>query len=129
MPYESLEGRIKDVISRGGEKFSTEEVEELMCQHPAIAEAAVVAMPDDRLGERACAYVALADPSTPVDLAAVQGHFAALGVARLKWPERLEIVDALPRTPTYKIDKPKLRRDIGELLASESREGAEQVGL
>ena len=112
--YIVLEGRIKDVISRGGEKFSTEEVEKLLRQHPAIAEAAVVAMPDRRLGERSCAYVALTGSADGLDLQDVQHHFAALGVARFKWPERLEILPALPRTPTFKIDKMTLRRRIAE---------------
>lgn len=117
----SIEGRNKDVISRGGEKFSTEEVEKLLRQHPAIVEAAVVAMPDARLGERACAYLALADSALPLDLAQVQHHFAALGVAKFKWPERIEILDVLPRTPTYKIDKLLLRRRIAEQLTVEER--------
>ena len=112
--YIVLEGRIKDVISRGGEKFSTEEVEKLLRQHPAVAEAAVVAMPDHRLGERACAYVALTETADGLDLQDVRHHFAALGVAKFKWPERLEILPALPRTPTFKIDKLALRRRIAE---------------
>ncbi len=111
-PYVSLEGRIKDVISRGGEKISTEEVEKLLRQHPAVIDAAVVATPDARLGERACAYLTLTDPAAPLDLESIQAHFAALGVAKFKWPERLEILDALPRTPTYKIDKAELRRRV-----------------
>ena len=119
-PHIVLEGRIKDVISRGGEKFSTEEVEMLLRQHPSVVEAAVVAMPDARLGERACAYLTLADQAPAVDVAAVQDHFAALGVAKFKWPERVEIVDALPRTPTFKVDKLNLRRRIVEQMAFES---------
>jgi 2,3-dihydroxybenzoate-AMP ligase len=119
VPYVFLEGRIKDVISRGGEKISTEEVEKLLRQHPAVDEAAVVAMPDARLGERACAYLALADPAAPIDLADVRAHFSALGVAKFKWPERLEILGALPRTPTFKIDKLELRRLVAQRIASE----------
>lgn len=120
LPYVVLEGRIKDVISRGGEKISTEEVEKLLRQHPAVKDAAVVAMPDRRLGERACAYVSLADPAAPIQLADVKRHFTALGVAKYKWPERLEILDALPRTATLKIDKVTLRRRIAEAIAAET---------
>jgi 2,3-dihydroxybenzoate-AMP ligase len=110
----AFEGRVKDVISRGGEKISAEEVEELLLRHPAIEEAAVVAMPDDRLGERACAYVALADPGSELTLADITEHFAALGVAKFKWPERLVLVPALPRTNTLKIDKVRLRAELAE---------------
>ncbi|SDF46756.1 Non-ribosomal peptide synthetase component E (peptide arylation enzyme) [Lentzea fradiae] len=104
----SIEGRVKDVVSRGGEKFSTEEVEKLLLQHPSIREAAVVAMPDERLGERACAYV-VAVGSTAPSLGDVRQHLEGLGVAKYKWPERLELLPALPRTATYKVDKVLLR--------------------
>ncbi|WP_021591366.1 AMP-binding protein [Actinomadura welshii] len=118
--YVSFEGRVKDVISRGGEKISAEEVEELLVRHPDVAEAAVVAMPDERLGECACAYVVPSSPGSVVTLADVLEHFAALGVAKFKWPERLELVAALPRTPTLKVDKPRLR----ERLLPEARSRA-----
>lgn len=127
VPHIVLEGRVKDVISRGGEKISTEEVEKLLRQHPMISEAAVVAMPDGRLGERACAYVAFRDPSTTLSLTDVQQHFEALGVAKFKWPERLEILPALPRTATLKIDKLTLRGDIVQRLAAEHSPGPATV--
>ncbi|BCJ50381.1 2,3-dihydroxybenzoate-AMP ligase [Actinoplanes sp. NBRC 14428] len=111
----SIEGRLKDVISRGGEKFSTEEVEKLLLQHPSIAEAAVVAMPDERLGERACAYLVPAEGLTAPSLTDVQKHFEGLGVAKYKWPERLELLPALPRTATYKVNKVLLRTLAAEL--------------
>ncbi|WP_213571430.1 AMP-binding protein [Rhodococcus sp. USK13] len=117
--YIVLEGRIKDVISRGGETFSTEEVEKLLRQHTAIAEAAVVAMKDTRLGERACAYLTLRDGAIPPTLTDIQQHFAALGVAKFKWPERIEIIEELPRTATLKINKLELRSDIANRLAAE----------
>lgn len=107
--YVAFEGRVKDVISRGGEKISAEEVEELLLRHPRVAEAAVVAMPDKRLGERACAYVALDPPDTVLTLSDITDHFASLGVAKFKWPERLELMPALPRTNTLKVDKVRLR--------------------
>jgi 2,3-dihydroxybenzoate-AMP ligase len=110
--YLSFEGRLKDVISRGGEKISTEEVEELLLRHPRIAEAAVVALPDELLGERVCAYVSLTSPDSAVSLADVTVHLASIGVAKFKWPERLELVAALPRTNTLKVDKGRLRADL-----------------
>lgn len=123
VPYLSIEGRIKDVISRGGEKFSTEEVEKLLLKHPSITEAAVVAMPDPRLGERACAYLVTRDGDGEPALTDVQDHFAGLGVAKFKWPERLEFLPALPRTPTYKVDKLRLRALIAERLLTEAGTG------
>src|SRR4029079_3373447 len=98
----AIEGRIKDLINRGGEKINAEEVELLMLRHPRVAAAAVVAMPDPRLRTRtrACvrpgprlaggtgAYVVFA--GEPLTLPEVQAHFARLGVAKFKWPERIE---------------------------------------
>jgi 2,3-dihydroxybenzoate-AMP ligase len=113
--YVSIEGRIKDVINRGGEKVNAEEVELLLLRHPAITAAAVVAMPDPRLGERACAYLV----GRPTPLADVRNHLEALGVAKVKWPERLEWVDELPKTLVGKLDKKRLRDDIARRLQSE----------
>lgn len=90
----SIDGRIKDVINRGGEKVNAEEVEVLLLRHAAIEQAAVVAMPDARLGERACAF--LVGSEAPLSLADVRTHLSSLGVAKFKWPERLEWVDELP---------------------------------
>ena len=113
--YVSIEGRIKDVINRGGEKVNAEEVELLLLRHPAIAAAAVVAMPDPRLGERACAY--LVARTAPLTLPEVRAHLEALGVAKFKWPERLEWVDELPKTSVGKLDKKRLREDIARRLS------------
>jgi 2,3-dihydroxybenzoate-AMP ligase len=115
--YLSMEGRVKDVISRGGEKFSTEEVEKLLVQHAAVREVAVVAMPDPLLGERSCAFVVLVDGVERLTLAEVQQHFASLGVAKFKWPERLESLTSLPRTNTMKVDKQRLRVEIADRVA------------
>lgn len=112
----SMEGRIKDLINRGGEKISAVEVEGLLVQHPRIAAAAVVAMPDERLGERSCAYLVVSEGST-VDMAEVQAHLNELGVAKFKWPERLEYVESLPETAVGKLDKKKLREDVARRLA------------
>ncbi len=112
--YLSVEGRIKDVINRGGEKINAEEVELLLLRHPGIAAAAVVPMPDERLGERACAFVVAT--AAPLDLTEVRRHLDGLGVAKFKWPERLEWIDELPKTPVGKINKKRLQADIVALL-------------
>ncbi|MHC3002958.1 AMP-binding protein [Gordonia sp. GN26] len=109
--YLSIEGRIKDLINRGGEKINAEEVEQLLVAHPSVLNAAVVAMPDQRLGERTCAYLVTAD-GEPLSMNAIQAHLDALGVAKFKWPERLEYVLELPRTNVGKIDKKRLRADV-----------------
>lgn len=117
VPHLLIEGRIKDVINRGGEKINAEEIELILLQHPAVEQAAVVSMPDVRLGEKTCAYVVV---SSPVDLLAVQEHFAERRVAKFKWPERVESVEALPRTKVGKIDKKRLRDDIAVVVAREA---------
>ncbi|MGD9525858.1 (2,3-dihydroxybenzoyl)adenylate synthase [Pseudonocardia sp.] len=109
----SIEGRIKDLINRGGEKINAEEVELLLLRHPRIVAVAVVAMPDPRLGERTCAYV-VADG--PFDLADARAHFAALDVAKFKWPERIEQRDEIPRTQVGKTDKVRLQAEIAALV-------------
>lgn len=107
--YLIIADRIKDIIIRGGENISSREVEELLFSHPGIVEAAVVAAPDDRLGEIVCAFVvAVAGASLALD--DIRGHFASLGAAKVKTPERLEIVDEFPRNATGKILKQELRR-------------------
>ncbi|WP_341684611.1 AMP-binding protein [Nocardia farcinica] len=117
--YVSIEGRIKDLINRGGEKINAEEVELLLVRHPNVANAAVVAMPDPRLGEKTCAYL-VAATGVASSLDDIRAHLEALGVAKFKWPERLEWVLELPQTSVGKVDKKRLRTDIGEKLASES---------
>jgi 2,3-dihydroxybenzoate-AMP ligase len=106
----SIEGRIKDLINRGGEKINAEEVELLLLGHPHVVEAALVAMPDPRLGERGCAY--LATDGTVVTLEDVRDHLRRLDVAKFKWPERVELLDALPRTKVGKLDKKAMAADI-----------------
>jgi non-ribosomal peptide synthetase component E (peptide arylation enzyme) len=113
-----ITGRKKDLINRGGEKISAKEVEDILHRHPAIDEAAVVAMPHERLGETVCAFVALKAGQT-LDFAQLVAHVGACGVARQKYPERLVVLDALPRTPTGKIRKDRLREDIRARLLAE----------
>ena len=85
--------------------------------HPAVAEIALVGMPDPRLGERSCAYVVPRDPQT---LAGICAYLGAEGLAKYKWPERLELIDALPRTQAGKVSKVTLRADIGAKLEHET---------
>jgi len=87
------------------------EVEQLLYTHPAVREVAIVAMPDERLGERACAFVVL-EPNAAFDFAEMQRHLEADRLSKPYWPERLEIVDELPRTPSGKIQKFVLRDRI-----------------
>ncbi len=100
--------RAKDIIIRGGMNVSAAEVEALVSSHDGVAEAAVVAFPDDDLGERVGVFV-VAGPCGAPDLAAVVEHLRGQGVASYKLPERLEVVDSLPRNPVGKVMKPELR--------------------
>lgn len=115
--FVSIEGRIKDLINRGGEKINAEEVELLLLRHPRVVTAAVVAMPDPRLGERTCAYVVVEGPE--LTLPEVQKHFAALDVAKFKWPERIENRPEIPRTLVGKLDKKRLAAEIAEKIDTE----------
>jgi 2,3-dihydroxybenzoate-AMP ligase len=112
-------GRDKDMINRGGEKISAEEVENFAYQIDGVEMAAAVAMPDPKLGERLCLYVTLAD-GHQLTLDAVVQLMNDAGVARFKLPERLVIVDHIPTTKVGKIDKKALRDDIRERLAREN---------
>lgn len=99
-----ITGRVKDVINRGGIKINPTDIENLLQAHPAIILAALVPMPDDVLGERICLFVTLA-PDVTLQFDQVTDYLAANGVAKMRWPERLEIIDEMPMTPTKKIQK------------------------
>ncbi|MGI8712886.1 MAG: AMP-binding protein [Solirubrobacteraceae bacterium] len=114
-----ITGRVKDVINRGGEKVPVAEIEQLLYAHPAVQEVAIVAMPDERLGERACAFVVLAADGE-LDFAAMQAHLDAHRVTKTYWPERLEPVAELPRTPSGKIQKYVLREQARKLAEREA---------
>jgi non-ribosomal peptide synthetase component E (peptide arylation enzyme) len=120
--YYVFEGRLKDVIDRGGEKVNCEEVELALADHEAVAEAGVVGMPDPGLGERVCAFVTLRPGFSPGEVGVAQfaQHLEALGFAKYKWPERVEIMDSLPATNVGKPDKAELRR-IAQGFSKESR--------
>ena len=106
--YLRITGRLKEIVIRKGEKFSLAEIEAAIARHPAVAEAAVVAVPDPRSGERACAVVTLR-PGGALTLAELSAFLLAAGLARQKLPEQLEIVDALPRTDSGKVHRAALR--------------------
>ncbi len=105
-------GRTKDLVIRGGENIPVAEVEDLLLRHDAVTEVAVIGLPDDRLGERACAVVS--SPVADLSLQALVDHLSAAGMAKQFWPERLVVMNDLPRTPSGKIQKFKLRQLLAE---------------
>lgn len=106
--YIRITGRSKDIIIRGGENIPIVEVEELLYRHPGIQDAAIVAMPDPRLGERGCAFVSLRAAVT-LDFSTMIEYLIEGGIIKQYLPERLEIIKEFPRTPSGKIQKFKLR--------------------
>lgn len=109
--YIRIDGRSKDVIIRGGENIPVVEIETLLYRHPAIAQVAIVAYPDERLGERACAFVVTHD-GQPFDMAAMVDFLKAQKMATQYIPERLVVQGALPSTPAGKIQKFRLREQL-----------------
>ncbi len=112
--YMRITGRVKDVINRGGEKVPVAEIEQLLYAHPSVREVAIVAMPDERLGERACAFVVPEAGVRELDLDEVRRHLDSHRVSKTYWPERVELIEELPKTPSGKIRKYVLR----ELIAA-----------
>ncbi len=110
----TITDRVKDIIIRGGENLSAAEIEEVIAKVPGVAEVAVVAAPDERLGEHACAVVRLLPDADPIDLPALFPHLEQAGLARQKWPEDLRRVDDYPRTASGKIRKVDLRAQLRE---------------
>jgi cyclohexanecarboxylate-CoA ligase len=111
--YLAITGRSKDLIIRGGENIPVVEVENLLYTHPKIAGVAIVAVPDPRLGERACAVV-IPSGSEAITLEEITAYLEQHELARQKFPERLELVSEFPMTPSGKIQKYKLRDMIAE---------------
>jgi cyclohexanecarboxylate-CoA ligase len=103
-----ITGRLKDIIIRGGENIPVKYVEDILYEDPRVQDAAIVAMPDARLGERACAFV-ICRHRQSLDMTAMQDFLASRGVAKVYWPERLEVVGELPRTANGKVRKADLR--------------------
>ncbi len=110
--YLTITDRVSDIIIRGGENISAQEIEEQMMGVDGIAEVSVVAAPDDRLGERAAAILRLRAGAEMPSLAQVRDHFATAGLARQKWPESLHVIDEFPRTPSGKVQKFRLRQQL-----------------
>ncbi|MFN0314950.1 MAG: class I adenylate-forming enzyme family protein, partial [Burkholderiales bacterium] len=118
--YLCVSGRKKDLIIRGGENISPKEIEDVLHTHPGIVEAAVVAMPHARLGEGVCAFVILKDGQS-VDVASLAQFLEQAGLAKQKFPERVEVVKDLPRTAAGKVRKSVLR---DQLATHQDGEGA-----
>jgi 2,3-dihydroxybenzoate-AMP ligase len=114
-----VQGRAKDLINRGGEKISAEDVENLVLGHPAVLSVAAVAMPDADLGERTCVYVVLRE-GQELSLDELCEFLNGRRIARYKLPERLELVDELPLTKVGKVDKAALREDVKTKLGRAS---------
>ncbi|HEY1740892.1 MAG TPA: AMP-binding protein, partial [Acidimicrobiia bacterium] len=114
--YLTITDRLNDVIIRGGENISAAEVEAAIASMPHVVEVAVVAAPDARLGEHACAFVRVAphdaDDAMACDLATITAHLQEIGIARQKWPEEMRVVDDFPRTASGKIRKVDLRAQL-----------------
>lgn len=110
--YVRVTGRTKDIVIRGGLNISVRQVEDLLIAHPAVSRVAIVGMPDERLGEKACCYIVPAPGNEGVTLEEITSYLLDQGLAKVKLPERLEVVDELPTTATGKIQKHVLRQMI-----------------
>lgn len=108
--------RLKDIVIRGGMNISAEEVEFILYKHPKVLNVAIVGMPDEKLGEKCCAYVELKPGEEPLTIEEAQAFMEQEKVAKYKWPERIEIIKQLPRTPTGKVLKYVLREEIAKKL-------------
>ena len=108
--YYFFEGRIKDVVDRGGEKINAGEVEEAILTHPSIIACGVLGLKDRSLGERMCACIVVRPGHEAPDVASLGQHLQAYGLAKFKWPERLEVLPELPATHVGKLDKIALRK-------------------
>jgi acyl-CoA synthetase (AMP-forming)/AMP-acid ligase II len=113
----AITDRKKDIIIRGGENVSAQEIEELLLRMPGVAEIAVVAAPDTRLGEVACAFFRMQSGSPTPTLADIRSYLEQAGIARQKWPEHVRSVDDFPRTASGKVQKFVLRQQLREEAA------------
>jgi cyclohexanecarboxylate-CoA ligase len=105
----TITGRVKDIIIRNMENISAKELEDILFTHPKVGDAAVIGLPDERTGERACAVVVAKDPADPPTLPELCQHLLDAGLMKQKLPEQLEVIDVLPRNPTGKVIKYELR--------------------
>jgi cyclohexanecarboxylate-CoA ligase len=104
-----ITGRLKDIIIRNGENISAKEVEDLLYTHPSVQDVAVIGLPDDRTGERACAVVAVKPGVATFAFVEMQQFLREAGIRTQAIPEQLELVDVVPRNPSGKIMKGALR--------------------
>ncbi len=118
--YYQFRGRTKDVVDRAGEKVNSEEVETLVAQHPAVESCAIVGMPDRVYGERVCAFVTLRPGGTAPTVKELGTFLEQLGLAKFKWPERIEVLAELPLTNAGKLSKPTLKQRITDQLKAEA---------
>jgi len=107
-----ITGRIKDIIIRKGENVSAKEVEDVLYGHPKIADVAVLGLPDEERGEMVVAFVVCKDPADPPRLPDVREHCKSVGLMNQKIPERIELIDVMPRNPSGKVPKHELRARI-----------------
>lgn len=119
--YIRITGRTKDVVIRGGENVPVVEIENLLYKHPAISAVALVGCPDDRLGERVCAYVTLHDGYSSLSLEDLVTFLLEQRLTKNYLPEYLEVLAALPRTPSGKIQKFKLREQAQSIRLNGSK--------
>lgn len=112
--YVSLAGRTKDIIVRGGENIPVAYVENVLYEHPDIAALAVVAVPHERLQETAAAALVMEDGAAALTLETMRDYLEAKGLAKQYWPERVIVLDELPRTPSGKIQKYLIRKQLLE---------------
>lgn len=117
-----FEGRMRDNINRGGEKFGTEDIELLLARHPQIADGKVVAMPDPAYGEKACAYLIARDGAQLPSVTELAQFLVANGLAKYKCPERIERVETFPVTRVGKLDRQQMRQWISSKLVAERPE-------
>lgn len=114
----AITGRSKDIVNRGGIKINPADIESVLDGHDLIVQSAIVPMPDPVLGERLCAYVVVREGAR-LDLEGLCAFLSEKKIAKMRWPERLEVIDEMPMTPTRKIIKPVLVADIQRKLAGD----------
>jgi acyl-coenzyme A synthetase/AMP-(fatty) acid ligase len=116
-------GRSKDIIRRGGVTLVPAEIEAAILKHPAIREVAVVPIPDDRLGERACAAIVVEPQAEAPELSELQDFLATQGLSKYSWPESIQVFDDFPRTPSLKV----VKRDVVKAVLERLADGPELV--
>nr|WP_207205105.1 AMP-binding protein [Peribacillus sp. TH16] len=114
--YIRISGRNKDIIIRGGENIPVAYVENVLYEHPDISSVQVIAVPDVRLQEKACACISVRPGKSPITMESLKKFLYEKGLAKQYWPEQLEIMDDFPRTPSGKIQKFRLREMINEKI-------------